>query len=344
MKTIAFAAASLLVVATGAARAGTVTYTGADLLSVASFPSAQPTLVGSSLVFSSDEQNFLKLLSLPLGPLPDGKVRIIMDLTRPPCDDPGCVGGEADFDPNFGISDGTVVLGGMVADNFGGQGFQSAYMDYGYYTSRVAASSIFDNAGYPAIGESVIVTFEAEVLPTATHTRLAFLDGSGTFTDGPLTGDRDNLSFVFIRDNDRGERYQINAITVETAGGPESVLVDIKPGSCVNPFNVRSHGVLPVAIYGQPSLNVTDIDPQSLTLNGVPVLRSSFEDVGSGAACAGKTPDGRIDLAVKFDSDRVAATLAGVPDGAVVELPLAGKFRDGRDLLGVDHVTVIRKR
>ncbi|MFC1712372.1 hypothetical protein ACFL6S_01820 [Candidatus Poribacteria bacterium] len=49
--------------------------------------------------------------------------------------------------------------------------------------------------------------------------------------------------------------------------------VDIKPGSCPNPFSGKSHGVTPVAILGSETYDVTSIDitdPTSFTLAGVP--------------------------------------------------------------------------
>jgi hypothetical protein len=41
--------------------------------------------------------------------------------------------------------------------------------------------------------------------------------------------------------------------------------IDIKPGSDVNPINVKSNGVIPVAIYGSADVDVTLIDVDSIT-------------------------------------------------------------------------------
>ena len=53
---------------------------------------------------------------------------------------------------------------------------------------------------------------------------------------------------------------------------PKSVPVDVKPRACPNHLNVDSHGVLHVAILGTSDLDVTTIDPKTVTLGGVPVL------------------------------------------------------------------------
>ena len=57
--------------------------------------------------------------------------------------------------------------------------------------------------------------------------------------------------------------------------------VDIKPGSCPNPLNVGSQGVLPVAIAGTVDFDVTTVDPNSIRLIDVAPLQSktSYEDV-----------------------------------------------------------------
>ena len=42
--------------------------------------------------------------------------------------------------------------------------------------------------------------------------------------------------------------------------------VDIKPGSCPNPINVKSKGVLPTEILGTEDFDVTMVDPASVRL------------------------------------------------------------------------------
>jgi len=101
------------------------------------------------------------------------------------------------------------------------------------------------------------------------------------------------------------------------------VFVDIKAGSCPNPFNTRSRGVLPVAILGTPKLDVTRINPSSIKLKrpdclgcrGVPAIRWNYDDVTTPYAgnetcgCAASGPDGYPDLNLKFDRQEVAERL-----------------------------------
>lgn len=97
------------------------------------------------------------------------------------------------------------------------------------------------------------------------------------------------------------------------------VYLDIKPGSCPNPFNVKSRGVLPVAILGTESLDVHNINPSTVLLTrgeypGVLPLRWSYEDVatpfyGPTCECHDLNGDGYLDLALKFDTQELVETL-----------------------------------
>ena len=133
------------------------------------------------------------------------------------------------------------------------------------------------------------------------------------------------------------------------------VMIDIKPGSCPNPLNVKDKGVLPVAILGTEDFDVTTVDPASiLLLMGVEPLRWSYEDVATpfeGELCDCHTlgPDGYLDLTLKFDTQYVVLALeilGGVEDGEEIALPLEGKLLEehgGTPIEGADCVKIIRK-
>lgn len=52
-----------------------------------------------------------------------------------------------------------------------------------------------------------------------------------------------------------------------------SIEIDIKPGSCPNPFNAKSNGTIPVAIVGTDALDVTQVDPATVLLAGVSPIK-----------------------------------------------------------------------
>ena len=133
---------------------------------------------------------------------------------------------------------------------------------------------------------------------------------------------------------------------------PVEVALDIKPGSCPNPINVTSHGVVPAAILGSGDLDVTTIDPASIRLAGVAPLRSGYEDVGTpfdpmvGKSdctldCGDYGSDGYMDLTVKFDTEELAAAIGGGDECVVV--PLTGYFLEaygGGPIVGEDVVII----
>jgi hypothetical protein len=140
------------------------------------------------------------------------------------------------------------------------------------------------------------------------------------------------------------------------------VAVDIKPESCPNPLNLNDKGVLSVAIVGTEGLDVTQVDPASVTLAGVSPLRWSVEDaavpyepyLGKQDAydCIEAYPDeygafdGIPDLTLKFKTQEVVAALGDVSDGDVLVLQLDGYLLDefgGGAILGEDVIVILTK-
>jgi hypothetical protein len=157
----------------------------------------------------------------------------------------------------------------------------------------------------------------------------------------------------------------ILGILIFTVGTVSAQVIDIKPGSCPNPFNAKSKGSVPVAIIGTGDLDVNDIDPTTITLNGVPALMEwevkdttqpdsentgcftcfdaddpvnfncDLDDVeGDDAYCG----DGYDDLIVKFDTQALAASIAPAVRGECVELLLVGEAYDGTPIEGSDSI------
>lgn len=140
---------------------------------------------------------------------------------------------------------------------------------------------------------------------------------------------------------------------------------DIKPGSCPNPINVKSKGVLPAAIMGTDNLDVTTIDPASLRLRlkgtedeGVAPLSWTFADVGApfepfigkedcyedcvDCSCA----DGFLDLVFHFDTQEVVAYLDEVNDEDCLVLEIIGALKEdsgGTPIIGEDVVRMLVK-
>lgn len=136
-----------------------------------------------------------------------------------------------------------------------------------------------------------------------------------------------------------------------------SVPVDIKPQACPNRINVNGNGVLPVAILGAANVDVNQIDPASVLLEGVSPVKWAVEDVATPFApflgkenaldCTTLGPDGRADLVLKFDVQQIAAALGTVQDGEVVVLSLIGNLKDefgGAFIEGEDVAVIMKKK
>lgn len=181
---------------------------------------------------------------------------------------------------------------------------------------------------------------EIESLSSTNHV----VDFSGSVTVGLVSLDP-NVTFV-----SSGGR---------TAPGLPTALavpIDVKPQGCPNPLNVQSQGVLPVAILGTSTFDVTQVDVSTVKLEGVSPIRSAFEDVATpfvpftgktqASDCTAQGPDGFLDLTLKFDTQAVVAALGTVTDGQVRVLHLTGNLMaasGGTAINGEDVVVILRK-
>jgi hypothetical protein len=130
------------------------------------------------------------------------------------------------------------------------------------------------------------------------------------------------------------------------------VAVDIMPGSCKNPLNVRSKGRLPVVILGSSTFDVKTILPASIRLQGVAPVKGSVKHLKSSSQphtgktevkCSTGGSDGFADVALTFDRQRIIGKLGNVRDGEVMVLTLAGTLRDGTPFMGKDAVLIVKK-
>ena len=132
------------------------------------------------------------------------------------------------------------------------------------------------------------------------------------------------------------------------------VAVDIKPGSCPNPLNVKSKGALWVAILGAEDFDVLDIDPTTIQFEGVGPLRWKLRDVatpydpdtmqGGRLDCTKKGPDGFLDLILKFKTQNIVKAIDSVSNGDFLDLTITGALFDGTPIVGDDVVRIKKKK
>jgi len=177
------------------------------------------------------------------------------------------------------------------------------------------------------------------------HTLYAVDEGDGSILWSYYTGASRMYSSPAVADgnvfigNENGKVYAFASIAY----------VDIKPTSCPNPLNTKSNGKLPVAVLGSDLLDVTEIDPATVRLEGVSPLRWSYEDVstpligGGECECTTAGPDGLMDLVLHFDTQAIVAALGPVIDGEFRELTLTLTTFAGAELSGTDCVWIKHK-
>ncbi len=134
-----------------------------------------------------------------------------------------------------------------------------------------------------------------------------------------------------------------------TVTAARQVIVDIAPGFCPNVLNTRGGGVFQVAIVGTESLNVSDIDPTKVKLNGVPGDGNfAIEDVAVPFVytkrCPKRKHDGIPDLVVEFDVNQLVASLGTVKNGQILVLTVEGNFFDGSTFEGQDKIKISTKK
>jgi len=140
----------------------------------------------------------------------------------------------------------------------------------------------------------------------------------------------------------------------------QDVALDIKPGSCPNAFNVKlfefasgekpmKGGVLPVAVLGSETFDVTDVDISTLHLEGVMPLTKGGPKIvdvaapGMGAAfcdCGTGRPDGYPDIMMRFLSQDIARAIAPGYEGDR-ELVLTGTYLDGIPFEARDCIKIV---
>lgn len=105
--------------------------------------------------------------------------------------------------------------------------------------------------------------------------------------------------------------------------------IDIKPGSDPNSINLKSRGVIPVALFGSEEFDVRDVAPSTVKLSGAGFRKFSFADVNS---------DGLEDMMLHFLTQQITDL-----DSNSTEATLTGWTVDGVEFSGTDSVNIVPK-
>lgn len=231
-----------------------------------------------------------------------------------------------------------------------------------------------------AIDNDAVLYVNEVVIASVTHEFCPELDEFNvTVPDGVIVAGENTLA---VRAIDRGGESYFD-LRLEGELGAIPVEVDIKPASCPNPINVRMserNAVMTMAILGTNTFDVTDINPSTVTLEGVPALGStdieitdvdpsmleiegvlparrwSVEDVSTplppdsdDCQCTTEGPDGFPDLVMHFNYLAVVDAVGLQRNGTLAPVTVTGQLTDGtyftgQDCLFIRHgVRVVRK-
>ena len=169
-------------------------------------------------------------------------------------------------------------------------------------------------------GKSGLVTFE--LAPSLFH----------VLADGRVEVliDEDRTAAHWSHANGIGIDYSELTIVYEA---PVVVGIDVKPGSDPNCFNINGHGVIPAAILGSADFDVEQVDPYSLTFDGLAVrVRGN-----RGPLCSleDSNEDGFVDLVCHFEDD--SDYWVGGDDIGTV----SGALFDGTKFEGADSICIV---
>lgn len=190
--------------------------------------------------------------------------------------------------------DGSIVnIYGGIADEFGIGVFDGSTVTV-YGTDFVVSNGIIDSSG------SFFTVYSIGML-------------TGAYADGTA------ISLVFSSD------VPIYLVDM-SSGEPVDVQVDIKPGSEQNSINLKSKGVVPVAVLATDDFDATTIDPATAQFAGAAPERWSFEDVDD---------DGDDDIIFHFRTQELAL------DQNSTEATLTANLLTGEEVSGTDEVRIV---
>ena len=154
------------------------------------------------------------------------------------------------------------------------------------------------------------------------------LNDDGSFTYNPATNFNGTDSFTY-KANDGTNDSNIATVTITVNPLIIQVTLDIKPGSDPNSINLKSNGVVPVAVLTTDDFDAGEVNPESVEFACAMPERWNSNDVDG---------DGDLDLLFHFRTQELDLT----EDSE--DATLTGQTTDGHEITGTDSVRIVPQK
>ena len=186
----------------------------------------------------------------------------------------------------------------------------------------------FINVSSGAVGMTVYGTeFAVDGYP-CDYEEVTLTGGRGTLTG--YYGDGSSIDLLILSDT------PIN-LQPPPSSGLEEITIDIKPGGNPNNINLKSRGVVPVAVLTTEDFDASTIDPKTVLFAGAEPVRWTLCDVDD---------DGDKDILfhfktedLKLDDEITEATLT-----CEIKSEMTRETTDGEVIQGTDEVCIVPRK
>jgi len=218
--------------------------------------------------------------------------------------------------------------------------YPGAYVDDGIYAfdgstvniyaGELGAGSFITLLGINSTASTAVVTiygteFKVDDYP-CDYGKVTLTGGSGTLTgEYDYYGDTSEINLWILSDT------PIN-LQPPLSDGPKEITIDIKPGGNPNNINLKSRGVVPVAILTTDVFDAGDVDPETVEFAGTKPVRSMLCDVDD---------DGNDDLLFHFKTQELFENDLNEDS---TDATLTGEVYNGDVISGTDKVWIVPRR
>jgi hypothetical protein len=197
---------------------------------------------------------------------------------------------------------------------------------------RASDSALLASFPVTAGNTNAIVTINYPLVANEVYRLVATTMSNKYYAASSLPAGNDDITVLSSTGNLGGPFsnywFSFNDITTQRAVVDPEVAIDIKPGSDVNSINLKSKGVVSVAILTTEDFDALDVDPESVIFAGAQPVRWHIEDVDG---------DGYDDMLLQFNTQELTDLSADSTDALLTGTTLDGTV----SFFGVDTVNIV---